>query len=164
VHAREDDKEPPGLQRLLLESLNGALDRAGETARTDAVVRVAGRGEVDAKVRPLLACRDRPTALVAGGPILTPPLLATVAALALDIPAHLSFLSLEESVWEATYRPPLAVVRRDAHEAARVTTLALIGRIERWPTAEPAAEPLPVFEPRGSIAAAPPLTARPRRG
>jgi LacI family transcriptional regulator len=149
------DEDPTGVQRLWEVLLAKALARAGASAEDVAVVRVADAAAVAGKVSPLLERRDRPTAAIAGTPVLTPPLLATVAALGLEVPADLSFVSLEESVWEATYRPPLAVVRRDAYAAARITTRALIARIERWPVVEPASEPQPVFERRGSIGTAP---------
>jgi LacI family transcriptional regulator len=151
VHPESEDAEHRGLERLLVRALRRLLGAAGASRDALVVVPVAGAGAVEVALRPLLAGDGAPTAVIAGGPTLTPPLVATITALGLGIPSDVSVLALEESVWEATYRPPLAVVRRDAHAAGRDVTRALIARIERWAAPEPFREAAPVFERRGSI-------------
>jgi LacI family transcriptional regulator, galactose operon repressor len=140
VGIERDEGYVSTMQRMRIGCLREALSEVGETPRADLLVPLDpldGAGSVDA-VRALASRRGTPTAIVAGLPLLTIPLVRGVRAAGRRIPDDVSILAFDESGWEELHTPPISVVRHDYHGIAAALTEDLIARIEsREPSGPP---------------------------
>ena len=130
ARVERDERYLPTLQRLRIECLREALATVGRRLAPGAVLPVEGHEEAEAVLRRVLRRARRPSALVAGGEVLTPAVLASVAEAGLAVPADVSVLSFEDSPWERAHLPPISVVRHDVHGLAHALVTHLIDRIE----------------------------------
>jgi len=96
-----------------------------------ALIRLARDGtEAHERTRALLACPDRPTALICGVHSDTPEILIAVRAAGLRIPRELSLIAYGDSRWSEAYAPPLTVIRRDYPAYGRLAAGMLFDLID----------------------------------
>ena len=113
-------------------------------------------GQAATIVRELFSAPGSPSALLCAAHPLAPTLLRALADADVELPGRVSFLTFGDSPWAAAYRPPIAVIRRDAYAEGRAVAQRVLHDLGAAPEPGPAGPPVATFEPRRSIAEAPP--------
>lgn len=119
------------LQRMRVACLQESLAEVGVQEQLAVVPSDPLDGAATAAcVQRLVESDDAPTAIVAGVPMLTAPVLRGLRAARRRIPDDVSVLAFDESGWEDLHAPAIAVVRHDYRGIAAALTEDLIARIE----------------------------------
>jgi len=138
-----------------LNSVREAVERAGLGPEALLEVHTTAEGCVG-EVQMLASRTDPPTAIVCGNGVLTPEILRGILLAGWRIPQDVSFLTYGDSVWHASYHPPIAVIRHDYAASAERSTKRLIARAEGQDEIPDFNRQPAEFLARGSLAPPPP--------
>jgi len=110
-------------------------------------------------VSAMLASREPPTAIIAGGLNMIPGVLRAVKVRGLEIPRDISVIGTGDSDLSELYSPPISTIRWDQAEMGRTAAGLLLDRLLEQSSPEPRHVLLPTeFVRRGTTGQAPAVT------